>query len=134
VSEADRLGLVERLYDALDQRNEEEIAALCDERLEYVAIAGDVFGSRATHVGPAGLSGYLRELAEIWEVIQLTPSEVDCRGDRVLVRGRVYVRNHELGIRDMPVAWIWELRDGRFVSGEAFADPEEAVMRFAAVG
>ena len=53
------------------------------------------------------------------------------RGDCVLVRGRVYARSRELGIRDVPVAWIWEVRDGRFVRGEVFPDPEQAVTRFA---
>ena len=33
----------------------------------------------------------------------------------------------------MPVAWIWEVRDGRFVRGEVFPEPEQAVARFAAL-
>jgi ketosteroid isomerase-like protein len=32
----------------------------------------------------------------------------------------------------MPVAWIWDVEDGRFVRGEVFRDPEEAVRRLIA--
>ena len=52
------------------------------------------------------------------------------RGDSILVRGRAYARGRELGIRDMPVAWIWEVREGQIVRGEVFPDPEQAVERF----
>ena len=57
---------------------------------------------------------------------------VERRGGSLLVRGRVYARSRQLGIRDVPVAWIWDLADGRFVRGEVFRDPEEAVRRLAA--
>ena len=61
----------------------------------------------------------------------VTPGRVERRGDRLLVVGRVYLRSRELGIRDMPAAWIWELENGCFVRGEVFVDPEQAVDRFA---
>ena len=81
---------------------------------------------------PRACSDYLRDVARVWEELLITPSEVEQRGDSLLVRGRVYLRSRELGIRDMPVAWIWEMRDGRFIRGEVFIDPEEAVRRSAA--
>ncbi|HXS48024.1 MAG TPA: hypothetical protein VN756_11240, partial [Solirubrobacterales bacterium] len=58
--------------------------------------------------------------------------ELRRRGNSLLVRGRVYARSRELGIRDLPVAWIWEVRGDRFVRGEVFPDPEQAGVRFAA--
>ena len=67
----------------------------------------------------------------VWEELLVTPSEVEQIGDQLLVRGRVYVRSRELGIRDMPAAWIWEVRDGRFVRGEVFPNPSAAEQRFA---
>jgi ketosteroid isomerase-like protein len=51
----------------------------------------------------------------------------------VLVRGRIYARSRRLGIRDFPIAWVWDIRDGRFVRGEVFPDPDQAVPRFEAV-
>ena len=58
---------------------------------------------------------------------------IERRGGSLLVRGRVYVRSRELGIRDIPTAWIWDVADGRFVRGEVFRDPEQAALRLAAL-
>lgn len=123
--------LVERLFDAFNRRNVGEIAAICDQGVELLSITGNRFGRGAPYIGPAGLRDYVADVGRTWEELLMTPCEVERRQDLLLVHGRVYVRGHELGIRDMPVAWIWELRDGRFVRGEAFADPRAAVARFA---
>jgi hypothetical protein len=66
----------------------------------------------------------------VWEALLITPGTVERRGNRLLSFGRVYVRSRELGIRDMPVAWIWNIEDGLFVRGEVFVDPAEAIARF----
>jgi len=125
--------LVERLYDAFNRRDMAEIVAVCDEEMEFFPeVTAEGVGRRAPYVGRDGLRGYLADVARVWEELLTTPSGVECRGDVLLVSGRVYARNHELGIRDMPVAWIWQVRDGRFVRGEVFPDPALAVERFAA--
>lgn len=125
--------LVERLYRCFNRRDEVGIVELCDEEMAFfpVGTAGAI-GREAPYRGKSGLHDYLKDVAEVWEELQITPSEVDRRGDRVLVRGRVYARSRELGIRDVPIAWIWEVRNGRFVHGEVFPDPGEAVTRFTA--
>lgn len=123
--------LVERLYDCFNRREESCIVELCDEEMEFFPIVtAEALGREAPYRGPAGLHDYLADVAQIWEELQITPSEVDQRGNRLLVRGRVYARSRDLGIRDLPVAWIWEVADHRFVRGEVFPDPEQAVARF----
>ena len=92
----------------------------------------EAVGRDAPYVGPEGLRDYLRDVERAWEELQITPNVIERRGDSLLVRGRVYARSRELGIRDMPVAWIWDLADGRFIRGEVFPDPEQAVLRLAA--
>ena len=82
------------------------------------------------YVGADGLRSYLDDVAAVWEELLITPQEVEQHERILLVRGRVYVRSHSLGIRDLPTGWIWELRDGRFTSGQVFIDPEEAARRF----
>jgi ketosteroid isomerase-like protein len=124
--------LVERLYDCFNRRDEACIVAICDEEMEFFPIVtAEAVGREAPYIGPAGLGDYMADVAQIWEELQITPSELERRGSTLLVRGRVYARSRELGIRDVPVAWIWEVRDGRFVRGEVFPDPEQAVQRFA---
>lgn len=128
------LELVERLYDCFNRREEACIADLCDDKMEFFPIVtAEAVGRDAPYSGREGLGDYLADVAEVWEELQITPSQVERRGDSLLVRGRVYARSRELGIRDVPVAWIWEVHDGRFVRGEVFPDPEQAVERFAAV-
>jgi ketosteroid isomerase-like protein len=128
------LALVRRLYECFNLRDEGGIVELCDESMEFFpVVTAEAIGRDAPYVGAAGLRDYLAAVAQIWEELQITPSEVEARGEVLLVCGRVYARSRELGIRDVPVAWIWHVRDGRFVRGEVFPDPEQAIARFAAI-
>ena len=125
---------IERLYDCFNRRDEACIEAICDERMEFFpVVTAEAVGREAPYIGPGGLRDYMDDVAKVWEELQITPSEVESQDETHLVRGRVYARSHELGIRDVPVAWIWEVRDGRFVRGEVFPDPEQAVARFGSV-
>lgn len=122
--------LVGRLFNAFNQRDADTIVALCAEKMEFVAVTGEEAGRAAPYSGRDGLREYLADVESLWEELLITPSRVERRGEYLLVVGRVYVRSRELGIRDMPVAWIWQLRDGAFVRGEVFVDPAAAVIRF----
>jgi ketosteroid isomerase-like protein len=124
--------LIGRLFHAFNQRDAETIVGLCSEQMEFVAVTAEEVGRGSPYRGRNGLREYLADVERIWEELLITPSRVERRGERLLVVGRVYVRSRELGIRDMPVAWIWVLRDGSFVRGEVFVDPDAATARFAA--
>lgn len=126
-----RVTLIERLYECFNRRDEAGIVGLCDEEMEFFPIVtAEAVGRDAPYRGAAGLRDYLTDVAEIWEELQITPGQVERQGDRLLVRGRVYARSRELGIRDVPVAWIWEVSGDRVVRGEVFPDPEQAAERF----
>src|SRR5512146_156366 len=119
-----RMALVERLFDAFNRRDGDQIVALCDEGLEsFPVVTAEAVGRDAPYVGPDGLRAYLADVAEVWEELLITPSELQSRGDTLLVRGRVYARSREQGIRDLPAAWIWQVGEGRFLRGEVFPDP-----------
>jgi ketosteroid isomerase-like protein len=126
----DHQALIGRLFTAFNQRDELAIIELCSPRMEFSAVTGEEVGRAAPYVGPDGLSDYLADVASVWEELLVTASRVERRGDRLLVVGRVYVRSRELGIRDMPAAWIWQVEGDFFVRGEVFADPEQAVAHF----
>ncbi len=130
MSESHRV-LVERLFEAFNRRDVVAMTALCDPGMEFFPVTAGEIGRGAPYVGPEGLREYLVDVSGIWDELLIIPEQVESRGERMLVRGRVYLRAHKLGIRDMPAAWIWELAGGRFVRGEVFADPEEAGARFA---
>jgi serine phosphatase RsbU (regulator of sigma subunit)/ketosteroid isomerase-like protein len=127
--EEDR-SLVERLFEAFNRRDPDGIAAVCDQGLEFFPVGtAEAIGRTAPYMGPEGLHDYLGDVEQVWEELRISPKLVERRGGSLLVRGRVYARSRELGIRDMPVAWIWDVADGRFVRGEVFIDPEQAVLR-----
>lgn len=127
--------LVERLYGAFNRRDLLEITELCDEGMGFFpAGTAQEIGRDAPYVGPDGLQDYLRDVEQVWDELLINPKTAERHGDSLLVRGRVYARSRPLGIRDVPVAWIWEVRDGVFTRGEVFPDPEEAVQRLAAAG
>jgi len=124
--------LVERLYAAFNRRDSEEIVALCDQGMEFFPIGtAEQIGREAPYTGPDGLHEYLLDVDSAWDELLINPKVVENHGGSLLVRGRVYARSRQLGIRDMPVAWIWDVENDRFVRGEVFRDPEEAVRRLA---
>jgi serine phosphatase RsbU (regulator of sigma subunit)/ketosteroid isomerase-like protein len=132
-SESDH-DLVAALFDAFNRRDVEAITELCDPALDFFPVGtAEAVGRTAPYVGPEGLRAYLNDVEQAWEDLQINPKVVERRGGSLLVRGRVYVRSRELGIRDMPAAWIWDVADGRFVRGEVFRDPEQAALRLAAL-
>jgi ketosteroid isomerase-like protein len=132
MSEAHR-ALVERLYEGFNGRDEACIVEICDAEMEFFpVVTAEAVGRDAPYKGPAGLRDYFDDVGQVWEELRISPGQTESRGDTVLVRGRVYARSRDLGIRDLPIAWVWEIREGRFVRGEVFPDPEQALTRFSA--
>jgi len=130
-SAADRR-LVERLFEAFNRRDADEITAVCDPAMDFFPVGtAEAIGRTAPYVGPDGLRDYLRDVEHAWEELLITPTAIERHQGSLLVRGRVYVRSRELGIRDVPMAWIWDVAEGRFTRGEVFPDPEQAVLRLA---
>jgi ketosteroid isomerase-like protein len=125
-----REALITRLFNAFNRRDADAIVELCAEEMEFLAVTGEEVGRANPYRGREGLREYLTDVERIWEELLITPSTVEPRGERVLVCGRVYVRSRELGIRDMPAAWIWSLEGDLFVRGEVFADPAQAIAHF----
>ena len=116
--------LVERLFEAFNRRDAGEIEAVCDEALDFFPVAtAEAVGRTAPYVGPAGLRDYLGDVDRAWEELRVTPTSVERRNGSLLVGGRVHVRSRELGIRDVPMAWIWTSPPAVFVRGEVFPRP-----------
>lgn len=125
--------LVGRLFEAFNRRDPEEIVALCDEGMGFFPVGtAEELGRTAPYVGPDGLREYLRDVDRAWDELLISPKVVEKRGGSLLVRGRAYARSRHLGIRDVPVAWIWDLAGDRFIRGEVFRDLNEAARRLSA--
>jgi serine phosphatase RsbU (regulator of sigma subunit)/ketosteroid isomerase-like protein len=124
--------MVERLYECFNRRDEACIVELCDDSMEFFPeVTAGAVGREAPYRGRTGLRDYLADVAEVWEELRIAMDEAEVRGERVLVHGRVYARSRELGIRNVPIAWIWQIRDGHFTRGAVFPDPDQAIAMFA---
>lgn len=124
--------LVERLFEAFNRRDVGEIEAVCDKALDFFPVGtAEAVGRTAPYVGPAGVHDYLADVDRAWEELLITPTSIGQHSGSLLVHGRVYVRSRELGIRDVPMAWVWDIANGRFTRGEVFPDPDQALLRLA---
>lgn len=121
---------MERLFDAFNRRDQAAMAALCDPQLEFHPVTAAELGRATPYVGAAGLAEYLEDVGRLWDELLILPVRIESRGRWLLVHGRVYLRGHEEGIRDLPAGWVWELAGQRFRRGEVFADPQQATDRF----
>jgi ketosteroid isomerase-like protein len=82
--------------------------------------------SREVYVGPEGVREWGSEMASRHSEMRNEIDEIRDLGDRVLVLGHVIERLEGRTRIDAQLAWLFELRDGRIVSGRGFADPAEA--------
>jgi ketosteroid isomerase-like protein len=119
--------LVAPFFDALNTRDATALEALCDERIEIVLLAEVTAGRGRPYVSRSGLRELLADAETDWEELLLTATGVLARDDVILVTGRIHARSRELGVRDLPAAWVFRIRDGRFVWGRVFPDVDAAV-------
>jgi ketosteroid isomerase-like protein len=82
--------------------------------------------SRELYVGPEGIRVWGSEMISRHTEVRNEIDEIRDLGDRVLVLGRVVERFEGRTRVDAQLAWLFELREGRIVSGEGFANPEDA--------
>lgn len=119
--------LIDRLFEAFNRRDPAGVTALCDERVEFRSVTAEFAGRREPYRGHAGLRQYFADVAQIWDELLVTATEVRTRGDAILVIGHVYARGRKVGIRDIPAAWVWRLQGELLVEGAVYSGPDEAL-------
>ena len=123
------IDLVRRLYDAFNARDVAALRDLCHPEVELYALTASLAGREGPYRGHDGVVAYLGDVGRVWEEMEATPRQVRMHGDEIFIIGRLYARSPALGVRDLPVAWTWSLRDGRFFRGEVHEDPRRAALR-----
>jgi ketosteroid isomerase-like protein len=118
---------VRALFDAVNARDQEALEALCDQRVEILLLPVEAGGRADPYLGHRGLRELFIDATAAWEQLVLTPGELQARDEVVLVAGRVHTRSRELGLRDLPVAWVFRSRDGRIASARVYPDVEAAM-------
>jgi ketosteroid isomerase-like protein len=115
--------MVESLFDAFNRRDVEAVVELCDEDVEFHAATAEFAGKPDPYVGRVGMREYFDDVSRLWEELLITPREIVPVEGGVVVFGRVFARGRAHGIRDLPIAWRWKLREGRFAWGRVYMDP-----------
>ncbi len=81
--------------------------------------------------GRRACADYLADVAQIWEELLITPSEVEREARSAAGPGpRLRAQPRARHPRHARSAWIWEVRDGRFVRGEVFPTRSRRATRF----
>jgi ketosteroid isomerase-like protein len=118
--------LVRKAYEAFSKRDLDALRELADPRIEIHTVTGMIAGRSEPYCGHEGLSEYLNDVGELWDEIELLPSDFHELSDsRLVVFGRVRARR-ELAVIDAPNAWLWELGEDRIRSARVFGDPQSA--------
>lgn len=117
-----------RVFDAFGNRREVEGALdHIDPEVELrSAIVGGAEG-RVFH-GHDGLRAWMAESDATWSELRVETNELHELGDgRVLIIGHIHATGRESGLEiDAPVAWLYELRDGKILHTRGYLDLEEA--------
>ena len=118
--------LVRRAYQAFSERDLDALMKIADPQIEIHTVTGMIAGRDEPYRGHEGLMAYLRDVAELWDEIELLPGDFHELSDsRLVVFGRVRARR-ELAVIDAPNAWLWEVAEGRIRSARVFGDPQSA--------
>jgi ketosteroid isomerase-like protein len=118
--------LVRRAYQAFSERDLDALMKIADPQIEIHTVTGMIAGRDEPYRGHQGLMEYLRDVAELWDEIELLPGDFHELSDsRLVVFGRVRARR-ELAVIDAPNVWLWEVAEGRIRSARVFGDPQSA--------
>jgi ketosteroid isomerase-like protein len=119
--------LVERVFEAFTQRDVGAMVELFDPEAEFLAPTASLAGQKTPYRGVEGLHKYFEDVAKIWEELQVIPHTYREVEDKILVLGRVYARGANGLLVDSPVGWVWEVREGKILSGRVYTSREEAI-------
>lgn len=115
---------VKRLYGALSDDDVNAVNALCDAAIRFEPGTSTLGLERSEYSGHSGIREFLAEIRVVWDEVSFTPCEVRADDAALLVRGRIFARGADLGIRDIPILWRWESEAGLFTRCRAGAPRE----------
>ena len=119
--------MIRRAYRAFAARDVAALRALADPEIEVRAMTGVLAREGAPYVGLGGLEDYMRDVAEVWDELELEPAEFhDLDSGEVLVFGRARARRGSTLV-DSPSVWLWRVRDGKIRTAHVLGDTEAGI-------
>jgi ketosteroid isomerase-like protein len=128
--DAEALELCQSAMAAFNARDLDALLAWMDPDVEWRPLRSEMEGA---YHGHAGIREWLDETAELFESSQAWIDEASWEGDDlVLATGRIDLRGKGSGAPiELPVTWVFRLRDMRVLWGQAFTDHAAALAALA---
>ena len=123
---ASDVDIVRALFEAFAQRDTARVEQLISDEMEFHAVTAEMAGREGPYVGHAGMELYFSDVEDIWEEINLTPTEFEEVGDVIVVTGRVWARGSGRVV-DSSTGWLFRVREGQLVWARVFESAAEAV-------
>jgi ketosteroid isomerase-like protein len=118
--------VVDRFIAAFEAGDVDAALECMDPDVELLPIRAQLDGS--SYRGHDGYRRLLDDFAADWDDLRLVRERTQEEGDRVLTTGRLTATGKTSGVAlDVPLALLYELRDGKVVRFQSFTDPEEAL-------
>ena len=118
--------LVERLARAFEDEDTDAALACLDPEVELLPIRAQLDGT--SYIGHDGYRQVVADFAADWEGLRLVQEQLQEAGDRVVAVGRLHAKGKASGIDlDVPLALLYDIRDGLVTRLQSFSDPDEAL-------
>jgi len=122
--------VVKGLYRTFNRRDVTGLLELLDPDVEWVPVLAVLEGR--VYRGHEDVRRWVEDLGSDWEFFEVSYEEMRDLGDRVLVFGHWRARGRiSGGESEQPGAWLYEIKEGKVVRLQTFANRDEAA---AAVG
>jgi ketosteroid isomerase-like protein len=118
--------IIRRGLDAYNKGDVEAMLETADPDIEFVPLRSLVVGG--SYRGHEGIRQFFEDLDEEWENRVIRNEDFRERDDSVLLLGEFEARGKASGVEmHSPVAWLFELRDGKVMRMQAYSNQEEAL-------
>lgn len=116
------IALVEALFEAFAERDEDALLDLMDPEIEFFGPTATVLNEGKCYRGHPGISRYLQDAEALWSELDLVPAKYREVGNHVVVMGRVRARARDGLELDVPAAWVWRVEHGAIAWGCVYGD------------
>ena len=129
---AENVQIIRRLVEAFNDRDLDAMAQVMEPGAELYPLRAQLEGK--VYRGYDGLREMLADFDQDWDFVRMDAEEFREAGDQVVVLGRLRARGRTSGVDlDVPMGFVWRLRDGKVVYARSFSEPADA-LRDAGLG
>ena len=122
----DDIAVIRRLMEAFNDRDVERMVELTHPDGEVYPMRAQLEGT--SYRGHDGIRQMMDDLFEDWESVEMDSEEFREGPDGTAVLGRLRGCGRASGVDvDVPVGWVWRIRDGKAVYAKAFSQQEDAL-------